>query len=503
MSMAPEPIPGNSPPTLRRRRLVISLNVLLQIVAVLLLVGMANWLVWRHYARIDWTKSRYYKLSEKTKQELGSLKDPVKVVVFLQPNAEREYLEKVFQDVRDLLKEFQYFGKAKLLVEYVDPDRDRAQAEQLIQDYKVTAPNVVIFSCGQRHKYVTIEDMVDFDMQDYGQSYRVKAFKGEGAFLSAIQTVTEEEPPKIYFLTGNGESDPESFDHEKGYSTLATYIKRDNLTVAKWNLQEKQKLPADAGAIIIAGPHKKLSGPELAALDAYLKNKGRLFVMLDPHTQSGLELWLQHWGVQVDDDVAVRRAGAMFGTELLDVNALGADLTPHPITARLEGVNLTFPYARSVRPLQREQGTAADQPRVTELVKASPEFWGSTDPETQRNSFDPSRDIKAPLPLAVAVEAGTPQGVNVDIGVTRMVVVGTSSFADNTDLTGGNLDFFMNALNWLLKREQLMAVGPKTPEEFRLDMSMEQVHVVYALVIIVMPLFVAGLGVVVWLKRRK
>ncbi len=503
MSTATEPTPGDPPPTLRRRRVAISLNVLLQIVALLALIGMVNWLVWRHYVRVDWTKSGYYKISEKTKQVLGSLKEPVKVIVFLEPDAQREFVEKIYEDARDLLKEFQYYGKGKLEVEYVDRDRDRARAEQLEEEYKVGKANVVIFVYGARHKYVAIEDMVDLDMQEFGEGYRIKAFKGEGVFLSAIQTVTEEEPPKIYFLTGHGEHDPESFDRDKGYATLATYIKRDNLAVLKWNLQDKQKLPSDAGAIIIAGPRTKLTDPELAALDAYLKNKGRLFVMLDPHTVSGLELWLQHWGVQVDDDVAVRRAGAMFGTELLDVNALGAEFAPHPITEKLEGVNLSFPYARSVRPFQREQGAAADQPRVTELVKTSPEFWGSTDPETQRNSFDPSRDINGPLPLAVAVEAGAPQGANVDIGVTRMVVVGTSSFADNADLTSGNLDFFMNALNWLLKRDQLLAVGPKTPEEFRLDMTVDQVRVVYALIIIVMPLLVASLGVVVWLRRRK
>ena len=76
-------------PTLRRRRVLISANVLVQIIAVLAVVGMVNWLVARHYARFDWTKSGYYKLSDKTKQVLTSLKEPVRVIVFLQPSAER------------------------------------------------------------------------------------------------------------------------------------------------------------------------------------------------------------------------------------------------------------------------------------------------------------------------------------------------------------------------------------------------------------------------------
>jgi gliding motility-associatede transport system auxiliary component len=495
--------PNTPPPTLRRRRVLISANVLLQIVAVLAAVGMVNWLVWRHYARFDLTKTGYYKLSDKTRQVLTSLKEPVKVVVFLQPSAEREYLEKVYQDARNLLQEFEFFGKDKLVVEYVDPQRDRARAEQLVAEYKVDVPNVVIFASGPRHKYVTIEDMVDFDTQGLGGgSYRVKAFKGEGAFLSAIQTVTEEAPLKVYFLTGHGEHDPDDFGQRDGYSTLATYIKRDNIAVDKWNLLENQSLPTNAAAIIIAGPRKPYTVVERNALDEYLKNHGRLFVMLDPRQKTGLEDWLKKWGVQVDDDLVVAKGGMLLGTELLVVEALGTDYASHPITIKLEGVNTSFPYARSVRQLAQSEG-GAEHPRVTELVKTPPAFWGETDLDSENMAFDPDKDFRGPLPLAVAVEIGKPQGVEVDIGDTRMVVVGSSSFVDNSSLAGGDLDFFMNALNWLLKRTELVAVGPKVPDEFRLDMSIEQVRAVYVLTIIGLPLAVALLGTAVWLRRRK
>ena len=73
----------------------------------------------------------------------------------------------------------------------------------------------------------------------------------------------------------------------------------------------------------------------------------------------------------------------------------------------------------------------------------------------------------------------------------------------DSSLGGGNLDLFMNSLNWLLQREQLMAVSPKVPDEFRLDMSPSQQHAVYMLVIGGLPLFVAIIGIVVWLSRRK
>jgi len=502
--VANESQPDNKPPTLRHRRLVIGANVLVQIVAVLALVVMVNWLASRHYLRFDWTKAGYYQLADKTKQMVAGLKEPVDVVVFLPPTGNRDYIEKVLEDVRNLLKEFQFYAKDKLRVEYVDPQRDLGRAQQLATQYSLDAPDVIIFASGTRHKYVRLDEMVDVERDPMGAGEgTVKAFKGEGLFLSALETVTEEEPPRVCFLTGHGEHDPEDFDQRTGYSEIARYIKRDNITVEKWNLLERQALPTNASAIVIAGPRKPFTQAEINALEQYLKNKGRLLVMLDPRSHTGLEPFLKRWGVQVDDDVVMRKAGVLLGTELLDVNAVAADYSAHPITAKLTDTNTEFPDTRSIRATQQSEGSATDQPRVTELVKAGPEYWGETDVDSEHPAFNPATDFSGPLPLAVAVETSKPQGVNVDIGVTRMVVVGTWRFVDNSDLAGGNLDFFMNSLNWLLQREQLVAVSPKTPEEFRLDMSPSQQMAVYILVMGVMPLAVAIIGIVVWLGRRK
>ncbi|NQU12367.1 GldG family protein [bacterium] len=503
--MAGEPPIRNAAQSLRQKRLLISVNILVQVVAALALVAMLNWLAARHYRRFDWTQTRYYALADKTKQVLNSLREPVRVVVFLQPSAESEHLEQIYQDVRNLLKEFQFHGGQQLRIEYVDPQRDLARAQQLVNEYKVDLPNVVIFACGPRHKYVAIDDMVEFDYQPYGQSMRIKAFKGEGAFLAALQTVTEEEPPTVYFLTGHGERDPTSYEKRDGYSTLASYIKRDNIAVEKWNLQEQQALPTNVAALVVAGPRTAYTPAEIDTLRAYLKNHGRLLVMLDPRHGAALEGLLAEWGVGVDDDLVMARGGQLLGTELLLVDALGSEYAPHPITRRLEDINTSFPYARSLRALPVPSVPGVDRPQVTELVKTPAAYWGETDTDSDRASFDPATDRAGPLCLLVAAETARPQGVSVEIGITRLVAVGTASVVDNSTLptAPGNLDLFLNALNWLLQREQLMAVGPKIPQEFSLAMSVPQARAVYALTLAGLPLLVAVVGVIVWLRRRK
>jgi ABC-type uncharacterized transport system involved in gliding motility auxiliary subunit len=497
------PNPSQTPPTLRRRKLLISANVVVQTIVLVMLVVMLNWLASRHYLRFDWTKVSYYALSDKTKQVLHSLKGPVEVVVFLQPSAQQQQVAKIYEDVRNLLKEFEYFGQKNLRIEYVDPQGDPKRAEQLVAKYKVDSPNVVIFAAGDRHKYVTADELVDVDNSQMGMGYRIKAFKGEGAFLTAIQNVTEGKQPVVYFLTGHGERDPNSIDERDGYSLLSQYIKRDNLKIDQWNLTEKQALPEDAGVIVIAGPKKKLTPVELNQLDEYAQKKGgRLFILFDPRYQTGLEEFLARWSVQVDNNLAMVKGGTVLGTEIIMVNALGSSYAPHPITRKLEGVNTEFPYARTVRRGQGEPAGGAT-PTVTELVKTPAAYWGETDLDSKRSKFDEGQDMSGPLSLAVAVEANKPPGVELEAGQYRMVVVGTSGFVDNGGLTDGNLDFFLNSLNWLLQREALVAVGPKQPQEFRLDMTPGQSQAVKLLVGAGLPLAVAVFGFFVYLRRRK
>jgi hypothetical protein len=257
------------------------------------------------------------------------LKAPVRVVVFLpQTQQENEYVEKVIEDVRYMIQEFQHVAGNQMPVEYVDPQRDYARAQELVTQYKLDRPNLIIFECGDRHKYVRLDDVVVLE-ETRGftgqQGARIKAFRGEGVFLSAIQAVTEEKPAKVYFLAGNGERDLSEREKREGYASLFSYIRRDNITVERWNLLEKQTMPPDAGAVIIAGARKQFTEVERNLVSDYLKNQGRLMILLEPRVQTGLEMLLLHWGVQADDTLVVNQLLGM-----INVTALGDRYADHP-----------------------------------------------------------------------------------------------------------------------------------------------------------------------------
>jgi ABC-type uncharacterized transport system involved in gliding motility auxiliary subunit len=490
------------------KRFQVGINVALQVALVVVILVFINWAahLWLPYLiskKADLTRSQYYKLSDKTLQLLKSLKEPVDVIVFFQPVSEDYMTRRVFSDIRNLLDEYQN-ATGKLKIRYVDPDRDPVGAEKLVNDYGVKILNVVVFVQGKRSKFVEVKDLVDMGQTSpFDRSGgRIKAFKGEQQFTSAIQNVIEEKQPKVYFVQGHGEKDPDAYD-KKGYSTLIKYIKRDNLVVDKLNILEKQQIPKDCDLLIICGPEKAFDDLELKFLQEYLAQNGRMMILLDGLKYgTRLEKFLAEYGVRVGNDIVLCQFLHLMKGKQIDPIAPAAQYGSHEITKSLrkEGVQVLLSVARSVEGFG---GDSAKQ-RVTDLVETPPEAWAETDIDALRNGKAQvdAKDKKGPVSVAVAVEPSA--AGEMEREGMRMVVFGSSSFIDNQNCgAAGNLDLFLNSLNWLIKRQQMIGIAPKMAQEFSLALSDFQMRGLFITEVCAIPLAAAAFGVLVWLKRRR
>ena len=477
-----------------RKKLVIGLNTVTALLLMGVLVFMVNYLSYRHYWRADWSRSRYYSLSDKTLSLLAALTNTIDVVVFFQPGQD------VYDDVDNLLKEYQY--KCPLLnIIRVDPDRDIARTEEMAAKYEVNQANVIVFDNHTRKKYLKTEDIVEYDYSGmaYGQQPTKVGFKGEQAFSSAIQSITQGRVPTVYFLQGHGERDIEDYSQRGGFSGIAQQIRRDNIDIRKLVLGEEAAIPADCDVLIIARPKKKLSQPELDIVRKYLDQKGRIMALMDPVGDTGLEALFADWGLRLGNDVVVDATRTLTGGELF-----ATEYGTHPITKDLKGVTSIFYLPRSVEPIaESEVGSEQpDKPHGAVLVSCSLSGWAEVNLEESPMKYDPATDRPGPVGIAAAVEKGPVPEIDVKIRPTRLVVFGDSDFVSNNALLAGNVDFFMSALNWLLEREELMAISSKTVEQTRLVMNRFQLRVVLWVVVVAMPLAVALIGGLVWVRRR-
>ncbi len=477
---------------MRRERIFATSSSALAVTLVVALAFMLNWLGYRHYQRGDWTKSKIYSLSEKSRNVLKSLTQGVKVVVFMTPSTP------LFRETKELLTNYEA-ASPEIKVEYIDPERDPLRTRTLAQEFGVSAANTVVFESGGRKKYVTSDQLADYDYSgvQYGQGPKLKAYKGEEQFTGAILGVENAKVPKVCFTTGHGERDIDA-TNEDGLSQFRDALKRDNFVAEKVSLLSG-KVPDDCDLLVVAGPTAPFAEAEKAALKAYLDKGGRALIMLDPvlggHAQeAGLSDLLKGYGVQVDTDLVVdpSRQLPFLGPEALYVS----DFRSHPTTEGLQNMAVLLPIARSVNTVTAAGATS------TVLLTTSPGGWGATDLAaiiaTHQVKKDP-KDIKGPVPLGVAAQPDKDKQKG-----WRLVVLGNSMFLANAEIANaGNLNLGLNAVNWLARREEALGIAPRQAEQVQLFLSAGQMRNILLVSLFGLPACAVALGVVVWWRRRR
>ena len=469
------------------RKMAIGTNVILMGVLAILFLGMVNYLGARHYQRKDFTKMKIYSLSDQTKAILKELKQPVKLIVFFQPT------HPLYVPIRELLNNYQYQGGENIEVEFIDPERDLARAKLLADKYKIDDLNLVIFESGDRNKYIGNQEIADYDYQGFlGGAPRLKAFKGESAFTSAILSVTEARQPVLYFVKGHGEKEIGQYAPE-GYSDASKLLQRNNFKIEELVLVRESQIPENSDLVIIAGPTTSLTDQEVKILNQYLSAGGKILIMVDPLANTGLVEFLKQWRVSLGDDIVVDPAKKL--PFVSPANLFVSDYGSHPITEKMKGLATMYPLVRSVGILS----FSVEGVTVTELAKTTSYGWGEVKVQETQFTFNEGEDRKGPVPIAVAVEKKIS-----DQKSARMVVIGDSEFLINSQVGNlGNKDFFLNIVHWLVQQEKRIAIGPKIPEEVYLNLTRSQMDGILLQTVVGLPALtlIAG-GIVLWRRRK-
>ncbi|MFN7987143.1 MAG: GldG family protein [Thermoanaerobaculia bacterium] len=474
-------------------RTVYRVNLAVAVLVGLGILGLVNWLGARHYRRYDWTSAGLYTLSQKSTQVLAGLKQPVTVTVFLTEGAP------LYSETQELLKRYKA-ASPLVSVETLNPERNPARAQAFMKEMGDT-PLSVVFRAGDKKKVVPVDALAEYDFAraQMGGEPALKAFKGEQEFTAAILTVTQEKSPRVVFTKGHGER-PIAGRVREGYERVVDLLKQDNCTVSEWDSLEAQKVPDGTDLVVVAGPRAGFTFPESDALKAYLAAGGRALLLLDPEfspgpanrlVDLGLGPVLEAYGVKLGEDIVVdpRNALPLMGPETVVARSFKA----HPVTKLLTGLPVVFPVVRSVSTAEKApEGVTAQV-----LVETSADGWGETNlADLETKVEKDAKDVAGPVPLAVAAEAAGKK--------TRLIVVGDADFAANGGISNAaNLYLVTSASNWLLDRESLISIPPKSTEQVAVTLSRGDVAKITLLVLLVLPAAAIALGILVWLKRRR
>ena len=361
----------------QRRSTQAGTNAAVSVLSVLVIVGLVNFVGTRYDSRIDLTENQLLTLSPASQEVVSSLEQPAKVLLFT-PGPD-PIDQQLLDNYRRLNPDFSY--------EYVSP----LSRPQLAQELGVVGGEVFLQTQAPAVGVTEERAARAILVQRISQNERLT----ERQLTNKLAQLSQEDIAIVYFLQGHGEY---AIDGSRpGLFEAVNQLRDKNFTVEPLNLADTSTVPDDADVVVIAGLRQKLFESEVIALRDYLEQGGSLFVMVDPQTETGLEVLMSQWGVVPEGTIVIDNSG---GGQLVDLGPavpLVTDYGDHPITAAFDEGRSFFQVAR---PLQiREVPDVEGAP----LLFTSQESYAETITEGTELTVDPDRPPEGPFALGVAL----------------------------------------------------------------------------------------------------
>lgn len=384
------------------------------------------------WTQFDTTANKIFSITDQTKSVVNNIDKDVTIYWIVRDGYEDTYLENLLPQYEDL--------SSKLDVVQKDPDISPTFASQYTD---TLAENSLVVTCGDRYRYLDYRELYVLDQYKYYyENVEEYSFNGESELTSAIDYVVSENLPKLYTLTGHGETAlPTSY---------ADALQDENVETAELSLLTMEFVPADADCVLVIAPQTDISDDEMTKLEEYLGNGGNLILLTDPPQQdklTNLETLMAGYGVTATEGIVVETDQNYYtwGTPYYLLPKLESHDVTNPLSQA--GYRVVLPIAQGLTVSDElPDGTAVLELLTTSdtaLAKAS--GYGMTSFEKEEG------DTSGSFALAVSVTQTLDDGL-----YSHILWVSSSLLLDenaNSMVSGGNMGFFMNMINYLCEPE--------------------------------------------------
>jgi ABC-type uncharacterized transport system involved in gliding motility auxiliary subunit len=374
------------------------------------------------------------------------------------------------EDLLDLYRQ----QSSRVRVRFLDPDQNTGLAlglgvrvsESLVLQYRARTPVVL--------------DMAQLS---------------EGNVTAAILRLESARTPVVCWATGDGERSLQDADVVSGYSAVADLLRSSDYRTQTVSIPDVG-VPATCDVLVVLQLGRPLADAGVRAVQGYLAGGGKLLLAVDPWVDpkivASANALLEPYGAGFDGGLVVEPDPAHAATDDPTIPVV-SDYGASPITRDLEGRYVFLPQATPLLGAQAGGATFTDLATTTDQAYAIPQ---------QRTALDRRpTDRAGPFVLLRSIEQ---QGAGV---TTRIVLSGTSAIAENRTMppsaSGANVDLLLASLDWLTQQDSLVAIAPRPPGPQPLSLPDPQLRWNAVLTAVVLPLLVAGAGVLVFLRRRR
>lgn len=326
-------------------------------------------------------------------------------------------------------------------------------------------------------------------------------FVGENYITGAIKYVTDGIEPYIYFLNGHNEK-----TITKDYTTLTKIFESYGYVVDELNLTTTPEIPEYTQVIIIAAPKTDITDSEYQILKDYLDNGGKAAFLLSPNGDevdyTNINSLLYDFSIGIDYDRVYETDSNMYMSDQYTIAAYLNDENDENLTWCTEarslidqGYTLVMPESRSFYSYDdviNNNSAITAQPIIYASPTARAEDYGGVD---KVGNFEDGEILYL---AAYAQDASRNDA--------KVLVWGNAEFADDEMYQQGYtitpISAFISSVAWLYDNSSDMEIGEKglTLDYMQID-SQSKANGILAVIILV-PVVVAGIGVLIWLRRK-
>lgn len=424
---------------------------------------------------VDLTSQNLYTLTDDSVNLVKDLKQDVTLYVLSSEKSADDTVARTLSNYED--------ASSHIKVEYIDP----AVSPNFYASYTDTAPSdgSIIVVCGNTSKVVSSSDLYQYDI-DYSTYTQTKsAYDGEGQLTSAISYVTSEDLPKVYTITGHGET---ALD-----DTFKSALEKMNISVEDLTLLQEEAIPEDAAAVIINGPTSDFSADDATKISTYLAGGGKLIVTTaynkteDTPNFDGI---LSAYDIQVTNGLVMDSDSSHYYQYPF---YLLPDVASATQTSKVS--NYVFmPYAQALA----NAGVHTDTITWTDLLTTSDNAYVKTDISNITTFEKESGDQSGKFTLAANV-------TDSESGADITVVASVLAFSNDADsiVSGQNLALFKGIASTFASSDSAVSIDAKPYTYTTLSVNQSVTIMSETLLVMVLPVALIVIGIVIWYRRRR
>lgn len=450
--------------------------------AVIAIIVILNLIVSQLGVKFDLTKDKMFSLSEQTQNIVSALDKEVNIY----PVYTKGYENTQFMEMLDKYKSL----SDKIKIEAKDPNLNPAFIKKYTEDNETISSGSIIVESGDRFKVLTPYDLVDYQFNAQIYDYQATGIALEPKVTGAIQYVTTDDLPIIYLLEGHSEPSLNE--------SALTSLTNENYTVRSLNILTAGKIPEDTDMLLINPPARDYSQEEADIVNEYLTKGGKAIFNLALYSMPlpNYEKVLANYGVRPQNMLILEgdRNNSLPGNPLYLIPNLDSHEITNPISD--DKMLVILPVTQAIEELAQKN----DSTKITPLLTTSKSSYAKKDINSQTIEKE-ADDIDGPFNLAVLIEDSWFN--DSESYESKVIVISSTNLLDfNAGIPTANMDFFMNSVNYLVDRQDSVAIRSKSLAMERLTLTANQGLILSAVSVIVIPAIIIVIGVVIWLRRR-